>query len=75
MHNLEKNNELEFSMIAWNKINNVYQAIIQHPFNQELILGTLNPKKFNYYIEQDYLLQISAILKSISYEWVRNVYI
>lgn len=65
MHNLEKNNELEFSMIAWNKINNVYQAIIQHPFNQELILGTLNPKKFNYYIEQDYLF-LQSFAKSLT---------
>lgn len=55
INNSEEKKELEFSQIAWNKIHDVYQAIIYHPFNQEMILGTLDQRKFNYYIEQDYL--------------------
>ncbi len=33
----------------------IYQAIAAHPFNQELISGTLNRDKFAYYVEQDSL--------------------
>ena len=63
--NLDKKNALEFSQIAWGKIQGIYQSIIQHPFNQEMILGTLDKKKFNYYIAQDYIF-LQALAKSLS---------
>jgi thiaminase/transcriptional activator TenA len=34
---------------------NIYQAIVAHPFNQELMSGVLSRDKFAYYIEQDSL--------------------
>ncbi len=34
---------------------NIYQAIIAHPFNQELMNGVLSRDKFAYYIDQDIL--------------------
>lgn len=65
INNSEGKKELEFSQIAWNKIHDVYQAIIYHPFNQEMILGTLDQRKFNYYIEQDYLF-LQSFAKSLA---------
>ncbi len=43
------------SQIAWNKAGPIYQAIIHHPFNQELREGCLSTEIFGYYIEQDSL--------------------
>lgn len=39
----------------WTKISPVYQAIIEHPFNQELAAGTLARDRFKFYIQQDAL--------------------
>lgn len=43
----------KFSEIAWAANQSIYNAIIQHPFNQELLDGTLKKDIFSYYIEQD----------------------
>ena len=40
---------------AWSLSKSVIQAIKNHPFNQELMKGTLARDKFAYYIEQDTL--------------------
>ena len=46
----------------------IYRAIIQHPFNQELMKGTLAQEKFIYYIEQDtlFLKDLSTCFKLIA---------
>ena len=46
---------MKLSTQAWNKSSKIYEAIIKHPFNQELMQGTLDKDKFAYYIEQDAL--------------------
>lgn len=46
---------MKLSAKAWEKSFNIYNAIIEHPFNQELMSGTLDKDKFAYYIEQDSL--------------------
>lgn len=51
---------------AWNKTANVYQAIVNHPFNQELMHGTLDYKIFSFYIEQDYWF-LKNFAKSLAY--------
>jgi len=40
---------------AWQKSIGVINATISHPFNQEMMNGTLTYNKFSYYIEQDSL--------------------
>ncbi|MDD9331116.1 MAG: hypothetical protein PV340_00315 [Wolbachia sp.] len=42
---------VKLSEIAWKKSEHVYQDIISHPFNQELMNGTLSKKKFYYYVK------------------------
>lgn len=44
---------MKLSTKAWERSANIYNAIIKHPFNQELMQGTLAKDKFAYYIEQD----------------------
>jgi len=46
---------MNLSEQAWNQTADVYQAIISHPFNKELMNGTLEHKIFRFYIEQDQL--------------------
>ena len=46
---------MTFSELAWDKNTELYQKILQHPFNQELAVGALSSDKFAYYIEQDSL--------------------
>lgn len=43
------------SFVAWQEINLIFSAIKKHPFNQEIINGSLDEKKFIYFLEQDYL--------------------
>jgi thiaminase/transcriptional activator TenA len=52
----------------WNSINDVYSAILSHPFITELVNGDLDENKFKYYISQDYLYlrQFSRVLSIIS---------
>lgn len=39
----------------WNAIQDIYNAILSHPFIKGLVNGTLDEEKFKYYILQDYL--------------------
>lgn len=47
-----------FSKIVWRENKNIYQAIVEHPFNVELADGCLDINKFKVYIQQDYLYLI-----------------
>lgn len=59
---------MKFSQLAWQQNEVNYQAIIQQPFNQELMNGTLERDKFAYYIEQDsyYLQHYARVLAKIA---------
>lgn len=46
---------MSFAQTVWNHNFPIYQAIINHPFNQELMTDQFDRKKFNLYIEQDRL--------------------
>lgn len=46
---------MKLSKQAWEMSSGIIEAIIQHPFNQELMIGNLERDKFAYYIEQDSL--------------------
>ncbi len=52
---------MKHSTKAWDMAAPIYGAINQHPFNQELMAGTLSRQKFHYYIHQD-----SLFLKDLS---------
>jgi thiaminase/transcriptional activator TenA len=53
--NPEQQEAPKLSTIAWKRSSHIYKAIIDHPFNQELMQGTLSQEVFGYYIEQDSL--------------------
>ncbi len=59
---------IKFSEFLWHKIAPIYQRIIHHPFNLELVKGTLDPERFIFYIEQDayYLMGFSRALALIA---------
>lgn len=59
---------MKFSEIVWKKNDSIYKKIIDMPFNKELMNGSLEKKKFAYYIEQDsiYLKYYSKTLAVIS---------
>ncbi|MBX9585928.1 MAG: TenA family protein [Gammaproteobacteria bacterium] len=59
---------MKYSAKAWEKVAPIYKAVIQHPFNQELMKGTLSQEKFIYYIEQDilFLNELSGCLALIA---------
>lgn len=42
-----------YSKEVWKKVSPIIDAIMEHPFNQELAFGTLSEDKFAFYIEQD----------------------
>lgn len=44
---------MKLSKQAWNQSLKVFEAIVEHPFNVEMMKGTLDKDKFAYYIEQD----------------------
>lgn len=46
---------MKHSTKAWDMAAPIFGAINQHPFNQELMKGTLTKQKFHYYIHQDSL--------------------
>ncbi len=52
----------------WNHIQDLYTAIIHHPFNQELAEGTLARDRFLYYIQQDalYLIEYGKALSLLA---------
>lgn len=45
----------QFTQTLWEKIEDIYQPILELPFNQELMAGTLAQEKFEFYIVQDSL--------------------
>lgn len=44
---------MKYSKHVWENVSPIIDAIIEHPFNQELSSGTLSEDVFAYYIEQD----------------------
>ncbi len=44
---------MKLSEQAWQNSSKIINASISHPFNQEMVDGTLAHDKFSYYIEQD----------------------
>lgn len=59
---------MKFSEIVWKRNQDLYNKIINTNFNKELMNGSLDKKKFAYYIEQDslYLKYYSKALAIIS---------
>ena len=59
---------MKFSDILWQHTASIYQKIIHHPFNLELADGTLDRKRFVFYMEQDafYLIGFSRALAFIA---------
>lgn len=59
---------MKFSNYLWQTIAPIYQQIICHPFNDELAEGTLDIKRFVFYMEQDahYLISFSKALAFIA---------
>ena len=59
---------MKWSESAWQESNAVYETILQHPFNLELMNGTLRVEKFKFYIAQDsvYLGAFSKALALIA---------
>ena len=45
----------DFSDVLWKKTQSIYHATIYHPFNQELVQGSLPIEKFQFYLKQDVL--------------------
>jgi thiaminase/transcriptional activator TenA len=58
---------MKFSEILWGLALPVYERIKLHPFNQELMKGTLPLEKFKYYIYQDslYLADFARALATV----------
>ncbi len=52
----------------WKASENIYQKIIEHPFNQELAKGTLDEQKFSFYLSQDavYIGEYSRALAALA---------
>ncbi|MDR1931480.1 MAG: TenA family protein [Spirochaetales bacterium] len=46
---------MKFTDKLWKNITPIYEAILAHPFNRELIEGTLSTGRFLFYIQQDSL--------------------
>ncbi len=55
---------MTFSEDAWGRTAPIYDAILGHPFNQELAAGTLSTERFRFYMLQDaaYLVVFSRAL-------------
>lgn len=68
---------MKFSELAWDKNTELYQKILQHPFNQELAVGILASDKFAYYIEQDslYLKEFAKCLATCASRLTRDEHI
>ncbi len=58
----------KFSDEAWKEILPIYKTIVEHPFNQELMKGTLPKNVFDYYSEQDslYLIDFTKSLELLA---------
>ncbi|MBA7539405.1 Aminopyrimidine aminohydrolase [subsurface metagenome] len=59
---------MKFTTRLWGEIEDIYCRIIDLPFNQELMKGTLDHEKFLFYVQQDslYLLDYSKVLAIIA---------
>ena len=59
---------MKFSENLWQLASPIYQNIIDHPFNTELAEGTLDERRFLFYMEQDasYLVSFSKALALIA---------
>ena len=59
---------MSFSADAWKNNADIYAKIIEMPFNQEMISGRLNSKKFQFYMVQDahYLIAFSKSLSILA---------
>src|ERR1700730_9209127 len=59
---------MSFSAYVWDRAKHIYRAIVEHPFNQELMLGTLAKDKFTYFLEQDccYLNEFAKCMEMIA---------
>ena len=55
---------MKFTSQLWQEIDPIYQATLDHPFNLELAKGTLDPKRFQFYLQQDslYLIDFARAL-------------
>jgi thiaminase (transcriptional activator TenA) len=64
----KKGFSMKFSECLWQETFPIYQQILQHPFNTELAEGTLDEKRFIFYMEQDsyYLISFSRALALIA---------
>jgi thiaminase/transcriptional activator TenA len=56
------------SELAWKRIEKIFNAIVIHGFNQGLIHGLLEEKKFTYFIEQDCIF-----LKALGESFSKNI--
>jgi thiaminase/transcriptional activator TenA len=58
---------MKWSETAWNEAKPIYNRILELPFIKEIIEGTLEQKRFNFYIQQDalYLADYGRILAAI----------
>jgi len=59
---------MKWSENAWNKIDGIYDSIINMPFNKELLSGELLKDRFQFYMQQDalYLTEFSRALSLIA---------
>lgn len=59
---------MRFTDTLWASITGIYQAIIHHPFNEELAQGTLPREKFAFYMQQDalYLADFARALATMA---------
>ena len=59
---------MKWSKQGWEATQPTYRKILQHPFINELMDGTLDRKKFEFYIQQDaiYLTEFAKILSIAS---------
>ncbi|MGF1574320.1 MAG: thiaminase II, partial [Cyanophyceae cyanobacterium] len=46
---------MTFTSNLWQTIRPIYQAILEHPFSQDLMQGSLDPLCFQFYLQQDAL--------------------
>ena len=59
---------MDFSEQAWQETSDLYQRILDLPFNRELAAGTLSKERFRFYILQDaiYLIEYARALAAAS---------
>lgn len=65
---------MKFTETLWQEIAPIYQATIAHPFNQELMKGTLAKEKFQFYLQQDslYLVDFARALALVGARSTRS---